>query len=128
MIRLAASLRSAFVAAALAVALLAFAQVRSDAMQAAELAGRDCGMSADAMASMPGATGGRRAAPDPARHAACPYCAAAAHAPLTAAAPALPLPTLVAWSPAPAATPPPARGPPALDPRARDPPTPPLTA
>ena len=123
MTRPASRLRTVF-AAFLALALLGFAQVRSTTMQAAELAGVDCGMSAAAMAGM----GGDHATPGKAQHAACPYCAAAAHAPVSALAPTLPAPTVVAWTPEAAAAPPPARGPPALQPRARGPPTPPLTA
>ena len=118
-----------------AVALLSFAQVRSDVMRAAELAPTPmCGSDAAMAGAMPGMVGmatpsdaRERGAPHKGRPA-CAYCADAAHAPLVADTARLPTPSCVRWTP----TFPPApylpRGPPRLEPRARGPPAAPLTA
>lgn len=103
-------------AALVAVALLTLAGVRATVMQAGETLG-----------AMPmcvaGAAHDTRSDPTPGKaHAACEFCAAAAHAPVSADAPTLSAPVAVAWF----ATPPVfalgPRGPPAFRARARAPP------
>lgn len=115
-----------------AVVLLAFAQVRSNVMRAAEVApGRSCGMDtpASAMSGMAakGAHDGAHRAPGKGQPA-CAYCADAAHAPIVADAVRLPTPSCVRWAANPPRRAHAPRGPPRLEPRARDPPAAPLTA
>ena len=113
------------VAALLAVAFLSLATVRSNVMQAGEVAGS--AMPACGMAGMAHMGGADDRAPGKA-HAACAFCAVAGHLPVCASAPALALPSTlawVAWRPLAAVGP---RGPPGFAPRARGPPIPSLIA
>jgi hypothetical protein len=129
---------STYAAALLAVALFAFAAVQSVVMQAVMAAEPDMAMS---MADMPGMSMPMPGCPNMGAmqtdsghgsqtdkgQAVCPYCAAAAHLPLCAGAPAIPLVSAVAWAAytvSPSLGP---RGPPALEPKARGPPETPLT-
>jgi len=117
--------RSAYAAAFLAVALLGFAFVQSVVMQAA--------------GAMPGMTmvictsqgkvdaGADHGVPKGSSQKACPYCAAAAHAPLGASVEPIPTAVAVAWSAYPLLRPLGPRGPPARAPNARGPPPPILT-
>lgn len=112
------------VAALLAVALLSLATIRSNVMQAGGIAGAAmpaCGMAG--MAHMRQADGGASRDRSAGKaHAACAFCAVAGHLPVCASAPALALPSplaWVAWRPLAAAG---ARGPPGFAPRARGPP------
>jgi hypothetical protein len=114
-----ATLRSAFATALLAVALLGFASTRSIVMQAVAAATPAQGPCAD-MAGMGKPAGG--AAPAGKAHKACEYCAAAAHAPLCAAAAAIPDSTSVEWMAYAALESPGRRGPADVTPRARGPP------
>lgn len=125
MIRLTARLRAAYAAAFCAMALLAFAGVKSNVMQAAAAtapAGATCGMAMGAMA-----TGGASSPDKPGKpgkaHAICDFCAAAAHAPAFGfAPPPVTAPSCVGYAfLAPGRSPGP-RGPPAFQPRARGPP------
>ncbi len=109
--------RTAHWAALLAVCLLSWATVRSVTMQAAEAVGAPvCGM-----AGMAGSAAAAHARPGKAR-APCEFCAAAAHAPLSADAPRLSRPTLAVWSPAAPVPQLGPRGPPSFAPKARGPP------
>ena len=140
--------RSATAAALLAVALFAFAAVQSVVMQARRAVDPAMTMtmadtSTPDMPDMPGMSMSMsmpncdhmNAAPPASDHgsqpgkgqAACPYCAAAAHLPLCAGAPAMPVVSSVAWAAytlRPSLGP---RGPPVFEPKARGPPESPLT-
>jgi hypothetical protein len=119
--------------ALLAVALFSFATVRSVSMQAVMAASSTpMPMPMSMPASMPmsmrgpistcGAMGADPAAPHKKVPATCPFCAAAAHAPIcTAFAFVLPSST-VAWAAYAALRPLGARGPPAFTPKSRGPP------
>lgn len=125
--------RSAYAAALLAVALLLFAGVRSNVMQAAELApsaAAHCAMPLDGMASMTAMAGNGHGEKHPSgkAHAVCDFCVAAAHAAVTVFTAVLPAPQAVAWAPTPLPTSLGPRGPPAFRPKARAPPPALLTA
>ena len=83
-------------AAFCAVLLLNVAVVKSTVMQATPPAQMEhCQTPMPGMAGMDPASG---KAPGKAAHAACEFCSAAAHAPLQALAPELPVPCAVSWS------------------------------
>lgn len=106
------------VAAFLAVALLSLATIRSNVMQAGEIAGAPtCGM-----AGMVGASPSHHPASGKA-HAACAFCAVAGHLPVCGSATALAPPSVVAWTAWRPRSSLGARGPPAFQPRARGPPS-----
>lgn len=115
--------RSACAAAMIAVALLGFAFTQSVVMQTA-MAAPGVAMplcSSTAMSHGPGSHDAGQA------QKACPYCAAAAHAPLCGFEPALPRPSVLAWSTYTQRRPLGPRGPPDITPNARGPPAAPLT-
>ena len=142
--RTSATLWTSRVAAFMAVALLAFAGVKSTVMQVAMAAAAnpaDCGMSPAEMAAMGGAmqadpfTASPPKAPAPTPAAkpvktgeVCGFCVDAAHAPLVAQAEPLRPPSAVAFIVPPARPPLGARAPPAFAPKARGPPQALLTA
>lgn len=108
-----------YLAALVAIALLSFAGVRSDVMQAsmgAQTPMPDCGMGRMHM------EGSRKSAPAaPAKM--CSYCAVAAHAPALTTVEPLLAPVAIAYMPWPPVASLGARGPPAFEARARGPPS-----
>ena len=107
--------------ALLAVALLSFASAQSIIMQAAGSAPGGMTMAICTSAGLAHANAGHHAPAENA-HKTCPYCAAAAHAPLCAFAAPIPPSSLVAWTAYLALRPLGPRGPPARAPNARGPP------
>ena len=125
-LRLPAFLRSTYVAALLAVALLSYAGVKSTVMQVAmATAVADCGMPAKSMAGMAKTA---HQVEKSTKGEACPFCADAAQAPLIAPTTPLHAPTAVVFVQTPPTLPLGARAPPAFAPRARGPPSVLLTA
>jgi hypothetical protein len=119
--------RPSFVAAFLAVALLAFAGVRSTVMQAEMAAAPQalCGeRAADSMPGMATEHAPADLAGKAHMKAQCDFCAAAHHAPLLASAAPLFVPAAARFTPAPGPASLGPRGPPAFDARARAPPIP----
>ncbi len=121
----------AWAAAILAVVLLSHASVKSMVMQAAPTStAAPCamamaGMDAGAMAM---GQAGAKKAPAKGSPAACPFCSAAAHAPIMTLACPIVTPTLVGWRLRPLIGAVGVRGPPAQSPKARGPPSPAETA
>jgi hypothetical protein len=117
--------RSASAAALLAVALLCFAFAQSVVMQAAAAAP---GMTTPICTRMGLVqVSADHGVPAGKSQKACPFCAAAAHAPLRAEAAPIPRSSAVAWTAYVALRPLGPRGPPARAPNARGPPIPVLT-
>jgi len=117
--------RSAYAAAFLAVALLSVAFIQSTVMQTT---GAMPGMTMAICTSHGAATvGAEHGVPKGQSQQTCPYCAAAAHAPLCASTDPIPASVAVAWSAYTALTPLGPRGPPARAPNARGPPPTDLT-
>lgn len=112
--------RSAHAAALIAVALLSFAFTQSAVMQAT---GAMPGMTM-VICTAQGAVqvNADHGAPAGKSQAACPFCAAASHAPLAASIDPIPQAAAVAWTAYPALRPLGPRGPPARAPNARGPP------
>ena len=113
--------RTACAVALLAVALLSFASAQSIVMQAAGPAPGGMTMAICTSAGLAHVNAGHHAPADNA-HKTCPYCAAAAHAPLCALTAPIPPSSLVAWTAYVALRPLGPRGPPARAPNARGPP------
>ena len=113
--------RAVCAVALLAVALLSFASAQAIVMQAAGPAPAGIMMAICTSAGLAHVNADHGVPADKA-HKACPYCAAAAHAPLCAVTAPIPQSSLAAWTAYAALGPVGPRGPPARAPNARGPP------